>query len=201
MLILENISEDEMVANFLKAEIGSPRFGSIIQSLLEITSLDRKIIDFPNTQSLSENNYRLSILDGYRGYLRKELLFKNFPEGVKWKRAALGTGDLKKLRYIKYDYWEKLSGGTRLVSDGARNIKNGVTIYGSSNDQFLAAARHLESGGSFIDPIVVAPRDGADLVILEGHLRLTAFAMAKIAKKKIRTIVGFSPEISRWSLY
>ena len=48
MKIIRRISEDEMVAVFLRGEIYSTRFGPVLRELLEQDGVDRSIVGSPD---------------------------------------------------------------------------------------------------------------------------------------------------------
>ena len=52
-------------------------------------------------------------------------LFDGFPEDVSWQWMAITPAELATVRYIDYDYWVELSGGTRLAVDAAPPIVPG----------------------------------------------------------------------------
>jgi hypothetical protein len=139
MRIVESVSEDEMIAVFLKAEINSPRFGDSILNHLSHHTLDRHLIDDPDTSNEHDNQRRRDILDAYRSYTQKGDLFENFPQTMTWWRVALSRDDLTRVRYIKYSYWIELSSGTRRPVDAAPNIRNGMTVFKVSSQPFLDA--------------------------------------------------------------
>jgi hypothetical protein len=50
--------------------------------------------------------------------------------------------------------------------------------------------------------ILVAPYEGAGLVVLEGHARLTAYMMRPDAlPPELLALVGYSPDIIHWGCY
>ncbi len=203
MKIIKNISEDEMISIFLKGEIQSFRFGEKILKQLEKDQKDRSVIDKPDILNNKENEYRKIIFGNYRGYGLNKDLFENFPNNIEWKRVILDKQDLLKIKYINYDYWVELSGGSRLVSDGAKNVVAGIEIFKQPNKNFWEAAKKVEQGGSFPEPILVATNiSSSGLIILEGHLRLTAyFIKPEYIPKELSAIVGISENIVKWDLY
>lgn len=202
MKIIKNITEDEMISIFLEGEIQSFRFGDKILKQLEKDEKDRSIIDKPDILSNEENEYRKIMLGNYRGYALNKGLFENFPNDIEWKRVILDKQDLLKIKYIDYDYWVDLSGGSRLVADGAKNVVAGVEIFKQPNKNFWEAAKKVEQGASFPEPILVATNIGSDPVILEGHLRLTAYFMKlEYIPKEFSAIVGISENIVKWDLF
>ena len=69
-------------------------------------------------------------------------------------------------------------------------------------DGFLRIAAALRQGAQFPELICVRSDAGAPLVVLEGHLRLTAYALApKMIPSPTTIILGTAAEIVGWSCY
>src|SRR5262249_42155248 len=143
------ISEDEMVAVFLQTEIASTRFAARILAILQRDGRDRRIIDRPHLDEAEENAYRALVLGEPRGYRRDTDVFTGMPDDVRWFRARLTREELGQVRYIEYDYWTELSGGTRLVTDGAARIRQGIEVFGIGNRGFWFLADGLRAGATF----------------------------------------------------
>jgi hypothetical protein len=91
--------------------------------------------------------------------------------------VPVAGGELAGVRYIRYDYWDELSGGSRLAAVAAARIRAGVSHLGVSTDRVLAIAQAVAGRpGHPADPGHDGPGD--DLAVLEGHVRLTAFMLA-----------------------
>jgi hypothetical protein len=86
----------------------------------------------PDWQNAQENALRRTILGAYRGYGRNEDYFIGFPADVRWERVTLTKQELEQVRYIEYDYWVELAGGTRMAVDGAKNAREGKVVFGVS---------------------------------------------------------------------
>ena len=196
---IEALSEHEMVAAFLKAEIASERFGSDILALLRRDGQNRSIIDEPDIRNERENAYRTKLLGDFRGYRQDRELFRAFPEDVCWHRYSLSGVELARVKYIDYSYWNELSGGSRLAVDASRNIRDGAVVFGQSTKGFLDVARALEGGAKFPELILVGTAPEAELVVLEGHVRLTAYLLVPwCIPDELTAIIGFSPAIVEW---
>lgn len=190
MKIIRNTTEDDMVASFLRAEVNSSRWGGLVKQLLKKYAVETTIIDNPNLFDKKENAVRLNILGDLRGYKKNELLFKNFPENVDWKRLEIDKEDMNKIKYIDYDYWTELSGGSRLVIDAIKNIKDGIEPFGESNEQFWNFAKHINNGGTFPE-IILMSNNLNELVLVEGHVRMTSYLLANNDPSPLEVIVGF----------
>jgi hypothetical protein len=197
MRTIERATEAEMIATFLKAEINSPRFGQLILHLLQKDNVDRKVIDTPNIHDQAEKVYRNTLLGECRGYRRDKGIFKNFPDDVRWYRVLLDRSDLEKVKYINYDYWTDLSGGSRLALDTANRVKAGM-VEKETAQWFLSAVESVKRGVCFPELILVSNSKDKDLVMLEGHLRLTAYLLASdYLPGELPAIVGYSERMHK----
>src|SRR5688572_12671894 len=104
-----------MIAAFVRAEIGSPRFSQQVLACLQSLSVDRAVVDEPRLDDVVENAARRSVLAAYRGYNNCSL-FARFPKDVQWARCLLDSSELGELRYANYDYFVSLTGGSRRVA-------------------------------------------------------------------------------------
>jgi hypothetical protein len=195
---LHPIPEAEMVAMFLRAELASPRFEQAILAMLERDGRDRTIIDHPDLTEPADNRYRAQVLAEHRGYGRDEDVFESVPPDVRWYRARATKVDLAQVRYIDYDYWTELSGGSRLAVDAAERIRQGIEAFRIGNGAFWYLADALKAGASFPELILVGSDERGPLVLLEGHTRLTAyFLVPECIPALLPVIVGYAPGLDQ----
>jgi hypothetical protein len=117
---------------------------------------------------------------------------------------AITRAELARVRYIDYDYWVALSGGTRLAVDAAPRIRAGVAPFGVASDWALGMAEAVADGVRFPPLILVTSGPGSDgeLVVLEGHARLTALLLCPDRlPPELEVLVGASPAMTRWGLW
>ncbi|GIF00092.1 hypothetical protein [Paractinoplanes rishiriensis] len=195
--VIGDSSEDEMVACFLLGELTSRRFGAGIRRALAVVGESELLLTDPDLIDPAANRVRRELLGATRGYGENRDLFENFPGQVCWIRAVLTPEDLARVRYIEYPYWNELSAGSRLPSDAAKRIRSGIRVFGVSNRRFVAAARAVRRGQRFPPLILAGPRRDA-LVCLEGHLRLTAHALAGFPAE-VECLVGTARAMDRWA--
>ena len=200
MKLNNQIVEDEVIAEFLLAEIHSSRFRkNIIKAL---GGHDLSIITEPDLRNVEENNLRKYILGEARGYALNEDLFENFPHDVKWYSASFTKQELCNVLYIDYSYWNELSNGTRLPGDAARNINNGVNVFGVSNEGFQKIHVDMMKGMVFPRLIFVSRNENSRIVVLEGHARLTAYLLdEEHIPEELEVIIGYSESFYQWDLY
>lgn len=215
MRTVKPISEAEMVALFLATEYPSPRTHQHILQVLQREGWPPRIIEQPNLHDAQENAQRRSILGAYRGYgmppdyfeslpLDVEYLdyFEGFPPEVRWERAMLSQQELEQVQYIEDDYWAELSGGSRLPRDARKKILAGDEVFGVSHQRVLQMAEAFRAGAQFPTLILVGKNRGSPLVVLEGHMRLTAMVLAaECLPTELEVMVGFSEQIESWGCY
>lgn len=191
---LNPIPAQEMVATFLRTELASSRFEPTILAILERDFRNRNVIDAPDLSNPGDNRYRARILSEYRGYGRDADVFTSVPDDVRWYCAQATRDDLAQVRYIDFDYWTELSGGSRLAVDAAERIERGFEAFGVGNGGFWYLAEALRAGASFPELILVGAEESGPLVLLEGHVRLTAYFLApECLPPRLPVIVGYAP--------
>lgn len=202
MRVIAGITEAEVVAEFLRAEIDSPRFGPRVRARLDADGRDLAVIERPDTSNDADNDYRARLLHGYRGVGGSAPLLEGLPETLDWTRVALTPAELADVRYIDYPYWNALSDGTRSPARAAERIRAGVTVMDRPNDAFVAVSARICAGERLGVPILVAPDVESPLVILEGHTRVTGMLLrAECLPAEIEALIGRAPAVRDWMYY
>jgi hypothetical protein len=155
MRFIEAITEDDVVAHFLKHEFKSERFGTAIFEVLQRNGWPASLLEEPDLKNVEECSIRANVLREFRGYGKNDGVFENFPSDVAWGRFAISGPELMQVRYIEYSYWNEISGGSRLPCDAAIRIRQGVTIFGMSTQSFVEMASALRTGAVFPELILV----------------------------------------------
>ncbi|WP_236655270.1 hypothetical protein [Streptacidiphilus carbonis] len=190
-------TEDEMVACFLSGELSSRRFGQNLRRRLAATGQAERLLTHPDLSEAGANLARRRLLADTRGYGENRDLFENFPARVRWSRAVLSADEAAGVRYVDYSYWVELSGGSRRPNDAAARIKAGVRAFDVPNEPFVDAARAL-LGGERFPALILVGENRDDLVCLEGHLRLTAYALVGFPVD-VECLIGTAPTMGRWA--
>lgn len=189
-----------MIACFLRGELASRRFGPALRAALSAADRSERLLTHPDLSDEDDNRARRDLLGATRGYGRNRDVFdESFPDpaGIRWIRAELARAEIARVRYIDYSYWNELSGGSRLPIDAARRIHAGVRVFGVSNRRFITAARAVARGERF-PPLILAGEHHGDLVCLEGHLRLTGYALASFPIE-VECLIGTAPTMGHWA--
>jgi hypothetical protein len=190
MRLLHPITEGEMISVFLRGELDSERYGDKLRGMLARDG--RELGD-------ADDAYRRQLLDEHRAYERRDGMFFGFPREVDWFRAALTRDEVLDILFIDWSWWLDLSGGSRRPRDAARRIRAGevagitagVTV--EEHEPFLASTSEL---------IAVTTPDDSRLVLVEGHVRLTAYALfPERVPTELEVLVGVSGDMPSWCLF
>lgn len=205
MIVTRPSTEAEMIAEFLRQEYASrERYGARIDACLREERTDASLITALELADPDANAARRRVFARYRGYGTGEPSYlTGFPDaGVTWAWWRLTPAELLRVSYIRYSYWTALSAGTRSPVEAARRIQAGIEVYGESNAGFLKLAKRLRDGWRPPPLILVTAADEDALVVLEGHARITAYALApETIPDPIEVLSGTSPAIARWDEY
>ena len=197
MQVLGMSSEDEMVACFLSGELSSRRFGQKLRSRLAAAGQAEQLLTHPDLSEAGANFARRALLAATRGYGENRDLFENFPTQVAWTRALLSADEAAGVRYLDYSYWVELSGGSRRPADAAIRIRAGLRAFDVANEPFVEAADALIRGERF-PPLILVGESQDNLVCLEGHLRLTAYALVGFPSD-VECLIGTASAMGRWA--
>jgi hypothetical protein len=194
MRILRRAAEDEVIAAFLRGELDSGRYGPVLRSKLERDGVDVGVLARPGLTDPAANRYRRGLLDEYRGFEQRIGLFGGFPEHVDWHRAAFTPEEVLEILYIHWEWWLEITDGTRRPKDAADKIRRGE-IPGSTVEEHRMLLDVPQP-----ELIVVTKPDQAKLVCLEGHYRLTAYAMfPELLPDELELYLGVAEDMDAWS--
>ncbi len=199
MRILGPVDEAEVVATFLRGELESERFGEPIRDALARDGVPADVVTRPDLSDAGQNAYRRELLGGVRGWGRDEGMFRNFPADFAWASAALTRDEVASILYIDWDWWLTVTNGSRRPADAARKLRRKSPADVAWHEPI---ARRLVSGPPLPELVVVRAGEGERLVVLEGHVRLTAFALFPEAlPDALRVLLGESAGLDRWTSY
>lgn len=126
-----------------------------------------------------------------RQWRERDGLFAGFPDDVSWDRVALTHDEVQAILYVKWDWWSRITKGSRRPADAAEAQGR------DEGDRAIAAAAARNP-----ELIVVTDPERAKLVVLEGHVRLTAYAaFPEYLPEELEAYLGVSARIGEWSLW
>lgn len=192
MKIIRKAMEDEMILEFLKGEIQSARFQDKLNKIIHEFSLSKEIILNGDIKNIIENNTRRAIFKEFRGYPSQDM-FERFPNISKWLYVKFDRNDLEKMNYINYSYWNELSNNTYRPLVAAERIRQGIEIFGVSNNPFFDGLQYLKNNK--FPPVILITCNGKEYLIIEGHSRMTIYALKPEAFNGTWGYIGYcTPE-------
>ena len=198
MELLLPVTLDEVVAVWLGAEMHSNRFGAIVCSMLRRDGLPAALVTDPDLTDEQANSARLGLLREYRGFDQTDTTFETYIGGLPvrdlaWWRVRINAADVAGLHYINWDYWVEVTGGTRL----ATTLASAKLAEPAEADPIDATLRDAFVAGTPVPEIILVD-SGPDtrLVILEGHVRATAMAMAGDNLNECTALLGRSEVVA-----
>lgn len=197
-----------MIAEFLRQEYAHhERYGAHLDDCLGQEGVAAHRITDPDLADPVATAERRRVFARYRGYgAGGQSYLTGFPDmGVTWHWVALTPDEVLDSRYIRYEYWSHLSAGTRSPRVAADRLQAGATTSDPADPTgaaFFALAEKLRAGLRVPPPILVSADEGKTRVVLEGHTRITAYALApEVIPEETHIILGTSPAIANWDEY
>lgn len=193
---LGSAEENEMILAFLQAEIDSPRYGIHYARMLTFNHLSRSVlIDNADLSGTQDNYFRKELLRAIRGYASNAALFTGFPSDVIWQRVLIEQSDYPRLKYMNDPSWVAFSGGSRLVTEGAKHLER-TEENRDPKPNVNGILRRIGEGRRLAPLIAVQSGDGF-LILIEGHSRATAYIASGFVTE-FEMFVGSSPAIHKW---
>ncbi|MEU1710923.1 hypothetical protein ABZ478_37490 [Streptomyces sp. NPDC005706] len=197
MKLLLPVTLDEVVAVWLGAEVDSNRFGAIVCSMLRRDGLPAALVTDPDLTDEQANAARLGLLREYRGFDQADTSLETYSGGLPvrdlaWWRVSIDAADVARLHYINWDYWVAVTGGTRL----AATFASAKLAEPDEADAFDTLRDAFVAGAPVPEIILVDSGPDTRVVILEGHVRATAMAMAGDDLKERTALLGRSEVVA-----
>jgi O-antigen/teichoic acid export membrane protein len=190
--VIRSVSEDEVIAEFLKSDFHSPVFRRYQESLGEVVST-------PDLANAGDNAKRRALL-----FIRHLALWKEIPAGTKWFEVEIKEADLGYIRAFPRAHWRKLAHGNfsmTKVTEGMRSRQHLVdapflTKMASIGDQLL------QEDPGFSAVILIGLNEREPLTVLDGNHRLVAATLASPSGlNKLRFLCGLSPRMTECCWY
>jgi O-antigen/teichoic acid export membrane protein len=190
--IIHSVSEDEVIAEFLKSDFDSPEFRQYHENL-------REVVCAPDLSNAGDNAKRRALL-----FIRHLALWKELPTGTKWYEIEIKEADLGQIRAFPRAHWRKLAKGNfsmTAVTEGMRSRQHLVDApflakMAAIGDQFV----QVDPGFSAV--ILIGLNERGPLTILDGNHRLVAATLASpTGLSKLRFLCGLSPRMKECCWY
>jgi len=190
--LIRRVSEDEVIAGFLKSDFQLPEFREYQESMEEL-------VNDPDLDNAGENTKRRALL-----FLRHLSLWKQIPVNTKWYEVAVNESNLCQIRPFPRAQWRRLAPGNVSITEVAETVRTRKHLVDlpfllkivSIGDQLL-----LDDPG-FSAVILIGLNQSERFTILDGNHRLVAAMLSSPhALNKLRFICGLSPSMNECCWY
>jgi hypothetical protein len=190
--LIRRVSEDEVIAEFLKSELDDPAFRQYQETL-------RKVLTKPDLADAGENAIRRALL-----FIRHLALWEEIPIGTDWYEMGIDEADLGQIRVFPRAQWRKLARGCFSINEIADRIRTGQHhVDAPFLDKITAIGdRFLTDDPGFAAVILIGLNNSEPLTILDGNHRVVAAMLLSPGRlKSVRFLCGLSPRMTECCWY
>jgi len=190
--VIRGVSEDEVIAEFLKSDFHSPEFCEYQESL-------REVVSEPDLENAGDNAKRRALFN-----LRNLALWKEIPAGTEWYEVEINEAGLGQIRVFPRAQWRKLARGNFSVSEIAEAMRTRQHLVDGPFLSKIAAIgdQLLLDEPGFSPVILIGVTECQPLTVLDGNHRLIAAMLASPGSlKKLRFLCGLSPRMTECCWY
>ncbi len=184
--MIRTVSEDEVIAEFLKSDFHSPVFEN--HQRLE------KLVAFPNLNDARENSLRRALL-----FLRHGALWRELPAGTNWFEVEVRVDDLDNIRMFPRAQWRKLARGNFAMTEIARNIAASEfrdICENSFRSKIESLGDQLRQNNSVGTVLLIGQNECGPFTILDGnHRTMAAMLVSPETVQELRFFCGLSPRM------
>jgi O-antigen/teichoic acid export membrane protein len=188
--LIRRVSEDEVIAEFLKGDFEHEAYSAYHESL-------RSVVVSPNPKNNGENATRRALL-----FLRHRSLWNELPADTEWYEAELKNEDLERIRVFPRAQWRKIARGNFAVPeilDRIEKSRRETPSPFSVKIREIQSRMHQEASlpGSVL---LIGLSEKEPLTILDGNHRFVAAAIEG-RPDRLHVLCGLSPKMTRCCWY
>ena len=189
--LIRGVSEDEVIAEFLKNDFKNPVFHDYQESL-------RDLVIAPNLNDVGENAKRRALL-----FIRHLALWKELPPGTEWYEVEVRATDLAQIRVFPRAQWRKLARGNFCIIEVTERMRMRQDAEGPFPSKISAIrGRLLQDDTGLGAVILIGLNDSEPLTILDGNHRLVAAMLSSPGNiERFRFLCGLSPRMTECCWY
>jgi len=190
--VIRCVSEDEVIAEFLKSDFHYPAFREYQESL-------RELVANPKLDNACENAKRRALL-----FIRHLSLWKEIPVDTEWFEVEVKAADLDRIRVFPRAQWRKLARGNfsmNAIIDAMRTHQDSI------DPQFFAKISSIRKQLRQADfatgaVILIGLNESEPLTVLDGNHRLVAALLESPSRMEhLRFICGLSSRMTECCWY
>jgi O-antigen/teichoic acid export membrane protein len=191
--VIRRVSEDEVIADFLKSDFNNPAFVEHLEVL-------RELVTKPHFDDARENAKRRALL-----FIRHVSLWRELPKGTEWFEVKIEAADLGQIRVFPRAQWRKIARGNFTVTVVAERIR----AFRSRNIDEQAFLSKIASTGDWLrqdtEPgavLLIGLNESEPFTILDGNHRLVAAMLTSPETvHRFRFLCGLSPKMTECCWY
>ena len=191
--VIRRVSEDEVIAEFLKSDFESAVFEDYQDSL-------RELVTKPHFDDPSENAKRRALL-----FIRHLPLWRELPKDTEWYEVEIMPADLDQIRVFPRALWRKLARGNFTLTAVIERIRSyrGRDLAVKTFLAKIASLREwLRQDNAEGAVLLIGLNESEPFTILDGNHRLVAASMSEPeAMQKLRFLCGLSPRMTECCWY
>ena len=187
------VSEDEVIAEFLKNDFQCPEF----QEYQDAVSA---LVASPNFANRDENDIRRALL-----FVRHGTLWREIPKGTEWFEAEIRYSDLHRIRVFPRAHWRKLALGDFTITQVARRVADaharpvGAQAFRAKIEKLRDHLAHNADAGAVL---IIGLSENGPFTILDGNHRLVAAMLTSPeAVGQFRFLCGLSSRMVQCCWY
>jgi len=191
--IIRPVSEEEVIAEFLKSDFNNSAFDDYQEAL-------HGLVRTPNLEDDGENAKRRALL-----FIRHSDLWRELPEETEWFEVEVRAANLTQIRVFPRALWRKLARGNFTVTVIVERLR---TFRGRNSGEKTFLSKVADMGGSFrhdTDPgavLLIGLTESQPVTILDGNHRLVAAILTSPQTMlRLRFFCGLSPRMTECCWY
>jgi O-antigen/teichoic acid export membrane protein len=191
--LIRRVSEDEVIAEFLRIDFSNAAFEGYRESL-------HPLVMTPNLDDAGENAKRRALL-----FIRHFALWKELPDGTEWYEVEVQTASLAQIRVFPRAQWRKLARGNFRVTAIAERLR-AFHSHDVADETFRTKIASLRDGlRQDADPgavLLIGINESEPLTILDGNHRFVAAILTSPETvTRFRILCGLSPRMTECCWY
>jgi O-antigen/teichoic acid export membrane protein len=190
--LIQRVTEDEAIAEFLKSEFYRPVFREYQDAL-------QGIVVNPNLLDTGENAKRRALF-----FIRHFALWKELPAGTEWYEVEIGEADLEKIRVFPRAQWRNFAPRTFSIIEVAERMRKrqGIDTSAFQSKIETIGTRLLRPDDDLGTVLLIGVNENEPLTVLDGNHRLVASMLTSPRRThRLRFLCGFSPRMTECCWY
>jgi O-antigen/teichoic acid export membrane protein len=190
--LLRPISEDVVIAEFLRSDFHGSAFRNYHESLHDIVMK-------PNIEDAQQNAIRRALL-----FIRHLALWVELPVGTEWYEAELTEANLDQITVFPRAQWRKLAGGNFSLKEITSAMRNRQDLVDQPFLEKIASIgrEYQKADQGFSAVILIGVTENEPMTVLDGNHRLVAAILeSPSGLGKVRFICGLSPRMTECCWY